>query len=448
MTVLSTMRDLPHARVWALAWPMMVANISVPLVGLVDTAMLGHFSDTTHLAAVALGAMVMSAVLWLLSFLRLSTTSTVGRALGAGEPAQAATHVQRALMLAGVLAVAVVAVQWVAVPAAMSVLAPDAAIASLGSTYAHIRMHGMPAVLATLVITGYFIGSEDTRRPLMIAVGVNVVNLVLDVLFVGAWGWGSAGAAWASFAAEWTGLALALWLWWRFLDGAQRERLRQWRRQGLRRGWGALLTMNSHLFVRTALLYAVLLTMTAAGGRISAEVLAANAILIQFTLVASYGLDGYAHAAESLAARTVGARDLRAFHRAVAAAAVPGAAIALGFGLLYLVAQRPLVALMTSIPEVGEVAVQHMGWVALVPVVSVAAYLLDGVFIGAGQTRLMMIWMMVSVGAGFVPLLAAGVLGGNFTNHHLWLAFVVFNTMRGATLAVAYRRLSVTGGWT
>jgi len=441
-------RTLPHRRAFALAWPMIVANIAVPIVGLVDTAMLGNFSDATHLGAVALGALVMSASFWLLSFLRLGTTSLVGRALGAGREADAAGHLQRALLLGGILAASVLLVQWVLVPLVMQVLAPDAQIASLASTYVHIRVHSLPAILGTLVITGYFIGSQDTRRPLAIAVAVNLVNLGLDVWFVGVLRWDSAGAAWASLIAEWSGLVIAVVLLWRFLTAAQRERLRRWRRVGLRSGWSALLRFNADLFVRTALLYAVLTFVTAAGGRISPTVLAVNAILIQLTLLASYGLDGYAHSAEAMSAKALGARDVPAFHRASAASALPALGIALAFTLAFLALQGPIVGVMTNIEELQVATREYYAWAAWIPVVSVAAYVLDGVFIGSGHSRPMRRTMLVAVALVFVPVFfGAAALAGEATNHHLWLAFTLFNAARGVLLGWVYWRLSVRGRW-
>jgi MATE family multidrug resistance protein len=441
-------RELPHRSAFALAWPMIMANISVPLVGLVDTAMLGNFSNQTHLGAVALGALVMSASFWLLSFLRLGTTSLVGRALGGGRASEAASHLQRALVLGAVLSGVILLAQWVVIPLAMQVLAPDAQLASLSTTYAQIRIHSLPAMLGTLVITGYFIGAQDTRRPLLIAIGVNVINLVFDVWFVAGLRWESEGAAWASLIAEWSGLLIALVLLWKFLTDAQRARLRQWRGVGLRTGWRALLVLNSDLFIRTAALYAVMTFVTAAGGRISPEILAVNAILIQLTLLASYGLDGYAHASEAMSAKWLGARDVPAFHRATVASALPALVIALVFTGGFLILREPILAVMTNIPELVANTRTYYGWAAWLPVVSVAAYVLDGIFIGSGKSAAMRNTMLVAALGIFVPVfLGLAALAGGATNHHLWLAFTLFNASRGVLLGWVYWRLSVRQDW-
>lgn len=427
---------------------MIVANVSVPLVGLVDTAMLGHFSDTVNLGAVAAGSIVLSAAYWVLAFLRLGTTSLVGRSIGAGRPLDTVSHLQRSLLLAGVLAAGVLLIQWVALPLLMAVMAPAGEVRELATAYSQIRFHSLPAVLGTFVVTGYFIGSQDTRRPLAIAVTVNVLNLVLDVAFVGGLGWGAAGAAWATMIAEWVGLALAAVLLWRFLDPELKARLRRWRGQGLRRGWRALLTMNADLAVRTVLLYVALTFLTAAGGRISPDVLAANAILMQVTLLASYGLDGYAHAAEAMSARAIGTRNLTELHRANLAATLPAIVIAAAFTAVFVLGQDQFIALMTDLPGLTQTTAQYYHWAAWLPLISVAAYLLDGIFIGTGQSRIMRNCMLIAVVGIYLPsFLIPAWIAGEATNDGLWLSFTLLNIARGVLLGIAYGRLTRSGGW-
>lgn len=439
---------LPHRRAFALAWPAIVGNVTVPLVGLVDTAMLGHFSDATNIGAVALGSTVLSAVMWLVSFLRTGTTSLVGRALGAGRDDAAVTHAQRATLLAVAIGGGAWLAQWVAVPALMAVLAPAGDVRELAIQYAWIRMASVPAALVTLVVSGWFVGAGDTRRPLAIVATVNVVNLGLDVAFVGGFGWGAAGAAWATAAAEWLGLALALALWWRAAPPRVRAAVSRWRGRGLRTGWRRLASMNTDLFLRTATLYAVLTFVTAYGARLGPEILAANAILMQLMLLASYGQDGYAHAAESMVAREVGRRDLPAFHRAVLASAFPAVGIGLVFSLLYLVASGPFLAVLTSLPEVTEAADTYIGWVVWLPLASSLAYLFDGVFLGSGRTRSMLTTMLASALLVFVPTFLLGLeLLDDAPNHDLWRAFLLFNVARGVFLGISYARITRAGAW-
>ncbi len=442
------LRPLPHRRAFALAWPAIVGNVTVPLVGLVDTAMLGHFSDATHIGAVALGSTVLSAVMWLVGFLRTGTTSLVGRALGAGQDDAAVTHAQRAAILAVTLGGAAVLAQWVAIPAVMAVLAPAGDIRDLAVQYAWIRMASVPAALLTLVISGWFVGSGDTRRPLAIVATVNVVNLGLDIAFVGGLGWDSAGAAAATVIAEWLGLALALVLWWRAASSPVRAAVRRWRGRGLRTGWRRLAAMNGDLFVRTAILYSVLTFVTAYGARLGPDILAANAILMQLMLLSSYGQDGYAHAAEAMVSREIGRRDVPSFHRAVVASALPAVAIGAVFTVLYLVASGPFIAVLTSIPSVTEAADQYIGWVVWLPLASSLAYLFDGVFLGSGRTRSMVTTMAASAVLVFVPALLAGIAWvGDPRNDDLWRAFLLFNVARGVFLGISYVRVTRQGAW-
>ncbi|WP_296665668.1 MATE family efflux transporter [Demequina sp.] len=439
---------LPHRRAFSLAWPAIVGNLTVPLVGLVDTAMLGHFSDATHIGAVALGSTVLSAVMWLVSFLRTGTTSLVGRARGAGNDDAAVAHAQRAAMLAVVIGGGALLAMWVAIPALMAILAPAGEVREYAIQYALIRMASVPAALVTLVIAGWFVGSGDTRRPLAIVATVNVVNVALDLAFVGGFGWNSTGAAAATVIAEWLGLALAAVLWWRAAPPHVRHTVRRWRGRGLRSGWGRLASMNTDLFLRTATLYLVLTFVTAYGARLGPEILAANAILMQLMLLASYGQDGYAHAAEAMVAREIGRRDVPAFHRAVAASALPAVGIGVAFTLLYLAASGPFLAVLTSLPEVTAAADEYIGWVVWLPLASSLAYLFDGVFLGSGRTRAMFLTMLAAAGLVFVPAMLAGVAWiDDSRNHDLWRAFLLFNVARGVFLAVVYARVTRRDAW-
>jgi MATE family multidrug resistance protein len=444
----SGVRTWPHRRAFSIAWPAILSNISVPLVGLIDTAMLGHFSDETNLGAAALGSTVLGAVFWLLSFLRTGTTSLVGRALGANRPDAALTHAQRSALLAAGLGVGILAIQWAIVPPLMRLLTPDAAMAELAASFTSIRLASAPAVLLTLVIAGWFIGSGDTRRPLAVVVTIGSLNVILDLVFVAGMHLGAEGAAVATAISEWVGFALALALWWHAQPHPTRASARQWRGRGLRTGWRAVLGLNRDIFLRTAVLYTVLTFMTAYGAHVSSTVVAANAILMQLMLLASYGQDGYAHAAEALAAREIGARDVPAFHRAVAAAALPAVAIGAVFTLAYASAGSAFVAILTSLPDVTSATQAVMPWLAALPVLSSAAYLFDGVFLGSGKVRWMLITMSASALVFFlIWWLGAGVTDPNARNINLWRAFVVFNMCRGLFLGLAYARLTRARAW-
>lgn len=444
-TARELLTNLPHRRAFSLAWPAILSNISVPLVGLVDTAMLGHFSNELNLGAVALGATVLGAVFWLVSFLRTGTTSLVGRALGGGHTDAAVAHVQRAALVAIVISAIVLVVQAPVVPWVMDLLTPEGAVSAVAADYTSIRLFSAPAVLLTLVVTGWFIGVGDTKRPLATVAVVATINVILDALFVACFGWGAQGAAIATVIAEWAGFAVALWLWWRMASPQVRASVVKLRGRGLRTGWTRLMGMNRDIMLRTLLLYAVITFVTAYGSHISATVLAANAILMQLMYLASYGQDGYAAAAESMAAREIGERNVPGLHRAVAASTLPALAIGAVFTVAYALAGPAFIAVLTSLPEVTEAALAALPWVAVLPLASAGAYLFDGVFLGSGKVG----WMLAGMAASAVIFALAWWLGATTDdpNGNLWRAFAIFNFVRGATLALAYWHQTKRRAW-
>ncbi len=430
-----------------MALPAIASNVAVPVVGLIDTAMLGHFSDAVNLGAVGLGAAVISTVFWAFAFLRPGTTSLVGRALGANKSADAVGHLQRALAMAAAMGAAWLALQWVAIPVIVRVLSHGAAAGPVAADYALIRGMSIPGVLVTLAIVGYFIGAQDTRTPLYIAATVAGANVVGDLLAVGALGLGARGAAWATFGAEWLGAALAVMLVRRALGPERWAQLLHWRGQHLRTGWRALLVMNSSLVARSALLVGAITVVASMGSRFGDDVLAANAILLQMMYLASYALDGYATAAESMSAERIGARDLPGFHRAFAASLIAGAMIAIALTLLYWLGRDPILAALTNLPGVTEAA-RHTWWAAVaLPLVSGAAWMLDGVFLGTGRAHDMVISMAVSVLGVFAPVIILAMVAGHFVNAWLWAAFLALNAARAATLGWRYVSLTRRGRW-
>lgn len=441
------LKALPHARARKLALPAIASNIAVPVVGLTDTAMLGHFSDASGLGAVGLGSAVISAVFWAFAFLRPGTTSLVGRSLGAADAAAAIAHVRRALATALALGALWLLVQWWLVPPLVTLLAQGADAGPLAQQYTLIRGLSLPAVLLTLVAVGYFIGAQNTRTPLVIATTVAVTNIVGDVALVGGLGYGAAGAAWATFGAEWLGAVLAMTLLLRAVKERHAVNVFAARSADLNHGWKSLWVMNSHLMGRSALLMGALTVVASLGAREGDAVLAANAIGLQMMYVASYALDGYATAGEAMVAQELGARKVRAMHQAAAASSLAGMAIALAMTLAFSLGGDAILAGLTSLEPVTAAA-QGLWWAVIaLPLVSGASWMLDGIFLGAGRSADMLASMAVSVLAVFAPIVAATLALGTYGNAWLWLAFLAMNITRAATLAWRYWRLSVTGRW-
>ena len=440
------LKDLPHRQAWNMAWPMILSNISSPLMGVADTAMLGHLDSALYLGAVAIGANILAFLFWGFAFLRMGTTSFTGRALGADQPAHLQLQLGQSLVLAVVSGAALIALQWLIVPIAISLMAPNPEIAELASRYCHIRMSAAPAVLVGYVMIGLLIGLQNTRLPLVITVASNLLNIVLDYAFIVVFDWKSDGAAYASLIAELSAGALAVWM---GLYALKRHFGTQLAWPSLSQlfntqGWMALLKLNGDLFVRTSLLLFIFNFFTAQSGQLGPDILAANAILMQLVLFQSFGLDGYAHAVEAMGARALGAKDYPGFFKACAASATAALVMALMVAAVLAGIQTPLVAMFTDISEVALQVNTYYHWLIIIPLVSVWTYLFDGIFIGAGKTRIMLLTMLIAVFCGFLPLWWYSRPWGN---NGLWLSFIIFNAIRGASLGRAFYTLSARDKW-
>ncbi len=434
-------RRLDH-KIWGIAWPAILANVSIPTLGLVDAAILGHLDSTRYLGAVAIGSAILSFLYWGFSFLRMGTTGLVARAGGAGEPGEALRILARSAAL-GVGIAALILLShplWLAL--GLSLMQPDPALAAPAASYIRLRLLSAPAVLATYAVVGWCIGRQDTRWPMAILLVTNGSNIVLDVLFILGLGLASDGAALATACAEYLGLAVAVVAVRRarvrLPPGALRRALAD--RHGYRQLWRA----NTHLFLRTACLLACFAFFTAAGEKLGEDVLAGNALMLQFLLFAAFSLDGFAYAAEGLAGERLGARDIDGFRTVVRRCAWWSAGSAMLISAL-IYAGRPLIfPLLSDLAGVQAVLAAHSGWLVALPLLAAPSYLLDGVFIGAAETRPMMTTMWFSALGIYLPVWwLAQPLG----NDGLWLAFSLFNLARGVLLGWVFLRYSRRGRW-
>jgi len=418
-----------YREAWRLAWPLILSNLSIPLLGVVDTAVVGHLPSPHYLGAVSIGAVALSVVYFVFGFLRMGTTGLTAQAFGRGDQAECFGWLARGVLLAILIAALLLLLSGALIAAAMALFDPGARVAGELETYLAIRLLGAPAALVAQVLLGWLLGLQDARGPMLLLILTNGLNVALDLLFVLGFGWAVAGVAWATVAAEYGGLALGLWL--------ARRRLSAW-------SWGAiwyapafrrLFVVNRDMFLRSLCLEAAFLTFSALSARQGEVVLAANAVLFNLHLLATYGIDGFSHAAEAMVGRRVGAGDapgLRAAFRA-------NVAWALGFSLvlaLALVAFGPAgIRGMTGIEEVRATALVYLPYLIASPLISVWAFLLDGVFIGATRTAEMRNGMAVSLLAFW---LAAWLLMPIWGNHGLWLSFLLLMSARGLWLGVIY----------
>ncbi len=424
-----------HRRLWALAGPMILSNISVPLLGLVDTAVVGHLDSPRYLAAVALGAMIFSFLFWGFGFLRMGTTGLVAQAHGAHDHEALRLWLGRGLLLAGLIGSALLLLQGPIGRVAISLSGAEGVLAPLTGDYFGVRIWSAPAVLGHYVLLGTFIGMQNSRAPLLLLLAVNGLNIALDLLFVLGLGWGVSGVALASTLAEWFGLLLGLWLMRGCLGGA-------WPWGDLLRGRELLrmLRLNLDIFIRTLCLIFAFAFFTRQGAAQGELVLAANAMLMNFQALTAYALDGFAHAAEALVGRALGRKSKRLLRAALRSSLQWSLLFAAAFSLAYLMAGEGIIALLTDIPELREHAALYLPWLVASPLISVWSYWLDGVFIGATRSREMRNAMLAALLLLFLP---AWYLLQPLGNHGLWLALMLFMAARGLGLGLLLRRVRV-----
>ncbi len=424
-------------RVWTLAWPIILSNITVPLLGLVDTAVVGHLPETRYLAGVTLGATLFSFLYWGFGFLRMGTTGLTSQAQGRDDASAVRNLLGQALVMAVVIGGLLIVFSRPLTTLGLWLLDGSAEATAVAHDYAVIRFLSAPAVLANYAILGWFLGQQNSRVTLTILVLTNSVNIVLDLLFVVGLGMASDGVAWATVIADYTALTLGLWLVRRQLAalGGAFHRDRLWRLAAYRE----LFQVNSQLFLRTLGLLFALAFFTAQGASQGDVVVAANAVLLQFIMLTSHGLDGFAHAAEALTGRAIGRRDWAEFAAAVGAAARFSLLTTAAAMLCFALGGTALIALLTDLPAVREMAADYLPWMILMPALAVWSYLLDGVFIGATATREMRNSVFAGLGV-YLPAwwLLTGPLG--LGNHGLWLAFLLFTLVRSVTLGGYYLR--------
>lgn len=425
-----------YRRVWALAWPIILSNLSIPLVGAVDTAVMGHMPDAAYIGAVAIGASLFSILFWSFGFLRMGTTGFTAQAHGAGDGHEARMAFVRALIVAGVLALLLLALQWPVAIVAFTIIDGSDAVEHLARDYFDIRIWSAPAALANYALLGTLIGLQNTRAVLVHQLVLNGTNVTLDLLFVPVLGFGVEGVALASVIAEFTAVGLGVWLVLRELRRlpvtARRthvldpERLR------------ALLAVNGNILIRTLCLVGSFFWFAASGARIGETVLAANAVLMQLQFFLAYGLDGFAHAAEGLAGSAWGRRQRNHFIAAVRTTTVSACGVAGLFTLAYAGLGTAFIGWMTDQESVRSTATVYLPWMIAAPLISVWSFQLDGIFIGTTRTAEMRNAMLVST-AFF--LVAVWVLVPLLGNHGLWLALMLFLAVRAATLLVYMPRL-------
>jgi len=424
-----------HRQLWCIAGPLMIANLSTPLLGLVDSAIMGHLESPAYLGAVALGGMIFNFIFWGLGFLRMGTTGVIAQAYGQQDAFEIKAILVRTLLLALLLASLILLSQPVIIALSLQLIDSTQAIKTLTETYFTVRIWSSPATLVNYVLIGVFIGLQKTKASLAIVVSTNLTNIVLDIFLVVILHQGIAGLALATVLSEYTGMITGLFLLrlvlqknnspWPGRTAFSFEKIKY------------QLIINNNLFIRTLCLIFSFSFFISQSAKYGPVILAANTLLMNFQALMAFVLDGFAHATETLVGKTLGQQNQHLLQQTLNTATLWSFSMAVFFSLLYLLLGEHFIHALTDLMPVRSTAATYLPWVILTPVISVWCYLLDGIFIGASWSHHMRNTMAFSTLFCFLP---AWYFSQSLGNHGLWFSLVIFMLARGLTMAWIFKK--------
>ena len=417
-----------------IAIPSIVSNITVPLLGLVDLAIVGHLGSTAYIGAISLGGMIFNVVYWIFGFLRMGSSGLTAQAYGRSDFKETSLLLSRSLFLGLSIALVLLLLQSPLFALSLAVMQPTAEISGLLSTYYHICIWGAPPSLCLFALSGWFLGMQDSRSPMYVAIFQNVTNIAASLLFVYVFGMKVEGVALGTLIAQYVGFLLALVI---FLTKYRNvRRLVEWRRLLRRSDMLKFFKVNSDIFFRTCCLVAVFLFFTSAGSWQGEGILATNTILMEFYILFSYIMDGFAFAGEAVGGKFYGAGRRDSFYATVRRIFMFGGWMVVLFTAVYVLAGNNIIRLLTNVPEVIETASGYAFWTWVMPLAGVAAFVWDGIFIGITASRQM---LLSSIIATVMFFSAYYLLFPSLANHALWLAFILFLLGRGISQTLLFR---------
>ena len=429
------MTVLTHARVFRIALPIVLSNATIPLLGAVDTAVVGQLGQAAPIGAVGLGAVILTTLYWAFGFLRMGTSGLAAQAKGAADGPETSATLLRALLIAAAMGLVMVALQSLLFTAAFAAAPASPQVEALARDYLTIRIWGAPATLAIFALTGWLVGVERTRAILILQIWQNSLNMVLAIWFVLGLGWGIKGVATATLLAEVSALGLGLFLARDAFGPVLPAALQRLANPAALR---AMFTASRDIMLRSVILQLSFTTFVFLGARFGDDTLAANQILLQFLSIMAFALDGFAFAAESLVGQAIGQNSRSALHLASRICLQWGYGGAVLLALIFALTGPPLIDLMAKAPMVQSIARLYLPWVIAAPLIGTACWIYDGIFIGALMTGAM-VRSALQVLAIYIPALA--LLVPVFGNHGLWAALMLMNASRGVTLYRAYPRI-------
>lgn len=422
-----------------IAVPNIISNITIPLLGMVDLAILGHLESGIYIGAVALGSMIFNFIYFGFGFLRMSSSGFTAQAYGAKDNTEIILTLSRAITVAILGSIFILILQYPIALFGFELISATPEVEILAKEYFQIRIFAAPAAISLFAITGWFLGMQNAKYPMIIAISITFLNLILNLIFIYGLGMKSAGVAWGTLIAQYCGLTLAIIL---FLK-KYRSYLSYWsyksmmQIKALKRFFG----VNRDILIRSLLLVLTLSFFTAESAKISNEVLAANTILLQFFFIYSYLIDGFAFAAEALVGKHIGAKEPYLLKRTIQNLFKWGLGISLLFTLIYFLSGKSILFIITNDPNVIADATPYLIWVVSIPLLTFAAFIWDGIFIGATATTSLRNAMIISTLVLFFPFYY--LIGKDYGNHGLWAALMLFMLSRGLVLTLFYKKISI-----
>ena len=450
--------NIRDRQILQIALPSIVSNITVPLLGMIDVAIVGHMGSPAYIGAVAVGSMIFNLVYWLFGFLRMGSSGLTSQALGRRDLTEVASILARSVFIAVSIALLLILLQIPMKWASFALIGPTEDVVPFASTYFNIVIWGAPAVLGLYSMLGWFIGMQNTRFPMFISIMQNVVNILASLTLVYGFGMKIEGVAMGTVIAQYAGFIVALGLVVRYYGRLFRGYGGTWVRGLEICLWqmysrtsvppylrtpeiSKFFSINRDIFLRTLCLVAVNLYFTSAGARQGAVILSVNTVMMQLYLFFSYFMDGFAYAGEALGGRAYGARNTTAFHETLRRLWMWTLIVATVYTILYIIGGQWIVGLLTDEPQVIETSRDYLYWAWLIPAAGCVAFIWDGVFIGLTATRGMLVSSFLSALA-FFAICHISLLFPHASlpeNHFLWLAMVIYLAMRGILQTIWYR---------
>lgn len=433
-----------HKEILSLAIPSIVTNITVPLLGLVDVAIVGHMGDASYIGAIAVGTMMMNVICWLFGFLRMGTSGMTSQAYGRGDSKEAATILFQAIALGAAIGILFVLFQPLLLRLFLFFMRPSDEIRAFASVYFHVCVFGLPAALVMYGLTGWFIGMQDTRTPMTVSIFQNIVNIMTSLLLVYVFGMKVEGVALGTLTAQYSGLLLALYILRRKYASHYQLLFSQFTLKPVvyssfsyKHTLNRFFRVNRDIFLRTLFLVAVNAAFTSVGSRQGDVILAVNTLLFQFFTLYSYIMDGFAYAGEAICGKYYGAGNAPSFHACIRRLFAWGVIMTVVYTAAYYFGANDILHVLSNEQTVIEASEPYLLWVALIPVAGMGAFIWDGVFIGITDSRGMLLSCFV---AAIVFAIMLSLFFTTMGNHALWLALLSYLLARGVMQTILFWR--------